>query len=337
MVTATSSACTGKRSKNVFFSPSECWSTFISIKWQMLRHWAMPFRASAKMISIHRRGICHLIWSFHLIPDQFGVGYWNGCLNWAAVLHTLSVWSYRLRIFSAFACTSWRFAIISNWWLIWFAWILKKFNPAEKSDENVWKCGSKYGKIFSKWLIFIPMWWSKSWVPREKLKFFKIKSCFFSFQHIWFGGNSKFNCDLFTFAREQCGIGVIDVYHGKCTLSVFNQEKFNEQFLFLFSFTISMLYLQSAADGIVTDVICVICALMWCTLFCYFGNLASDRLYSLGYASFSANWYDYPIKWQKFIVLMILRSQECAEFHGLGLISCTLEVLGKVRIFISVL
>lgn len=94
---------------------------------------------------------------------------------------------------------------------------------------------------------------------------------------------------------------------------------------------ISTLCLQSKTDGIVIDLVCINCALMWCSLFCYFGSMASYRLPSIGYAVYSANWYDCPLEWQKSIVLVILRSQELAHFNGLNLIDCSLEVLGQVK------
>lgn len=90
--------------------------------------------------------------------------------------------------------------------------------------------------------------------------------------------------------------------------------------------------MQSEFDTVVIaiDFICVICALIWCSLFCYFANMASDRLSSIGWAAYTADWHNYPVAWQKFIVLMILRSQKPVHFKGLNLINCTLEVFGKV-------
>lgn len=145
------------------------------------------------------------------------------------------------------------------------------------------------------------------------------------FQHIRFGGSGEFSCDFLSIAVQQCGIGLIVVHHGKCRCSPICCG----HFLFV---CFSIVCLQSGGDGIVIDVICVICALMWCSLFCYFGDVASDRLFSIGYASFSSNWYDFPIGWQKSIVLIILRSQQRVQFNGLNLINCTVEVLGKASI-----
>lgn len=98
-------------------------------------------------------------------------------------------------------------------------------------------------------------------------------------------------------------------------------------------FMVFFLDLQSECDVVETviRIIFVICALIWCTLFCYFGDMASDRLSSIGFAAYSANWYDYPVEWQKFFILMILRTRKPAYFDGLNLINCNLEVLGKVK------
>lgn len=85
----------------------------------------------------------------------------------------------------------------------------------------------------------------------------------------------------------------------------------------------------------VIDIICVICALIWCSLFCYFANMASNRLTSIGFAAYSANWYNYPVEWQKFIVLIISRSQDSNVFNGLNLINCTMETFGTVRKFLQ--
>lgn len=149
-------------------------------------------------------------------------------------------------------------------------------------------------------------------------------------QSVRFGTNGKHRRDIFASAAQQCGFGVIDVCHRKCK-STASEESFSVcstayVFTFLFNF-------QSEFDAVlfVIDIVVVICALTWCLLFCYFGDMASNRLSSIGYSAFSADWYNYPVKWQKFLVLMIKRSQRPANFKGLQLITCTLEVFGKVN------
>lgn len=91
-------------------------------------------------------------------------------------------------------------------------------------------------------------------------------------------------------------------------------------------------YFQSEFDAVVfvIDVMCVFCALMWCLLYCYFGNMASDRLSSIGNVVFATDWYNYPVNWQQIIVLITLRSRVPVYFKGLNVITCTLDVFGKV-------
>lgn len=83
----------------------------------------------------------------------------------------------------------------------------------------------------------------------------------------------------------------------------------------------------------VFDVICVICSLIWTSLFCYYGNYASDRVSSIAVTTYDVDWFNYPVKLQKFIILTILRSQIPVYFNGLNLIDCTIEVFGTVSIY----
>lgn len=78
------------------------------------------------------------------------------------------------------------------------------------------------------------------------------------------------------------------------------------------------------------NMIGTICTLIWASIFCYFANWASDRVEENGDTVYDLNWRDYPVDMQKYVVLMLARSQERIEFNGLGLAKCTLESFGKV-------
>lgn len=75
---------------------------------------------------------------------------------------------------------------------------------------------------------------------------------------------------------------------------------------------------------------CTVVALLWPWLMCYYATIATDRIESLGHNAYDSNWYDYPAKLRKHIVLIIVRSQEQVIFTGLNLMGCTLEVFGMV-------
>lgn len=80
------------------------------------------------------------------------------------------------------------------------------------------------------------------------------------------------------------------------------------------------------------NIICMICSLAWSYLLCKFATLATEYIASLGDFAYNSNWYDYPPQLQKYMVLVIARSQEPIYFSGFSLVRCTLEVFGKVWI-----
>lgn len=75
---------------------------------------------------------------------------------------------------------------------------------------------------------------------------------------------------------------------------------------------------------------CLTCALIWLTSFCYFANTVTDRIASIGDIAYDSNWIDYPLNLQKFITVIVTRSQRPVYFSGLNLVPCTMETYGKV-------
>lgn len=71
-------------------------------------------------------------------------------------------------------------------------------------------------------------------------------------------------------------------------------------------------------------------SLFWAWFFCYFANLATERVSIIGDTVYGLNWFNQPIDMQKYMILMILRSHERINFFGLGMIPCSLEAFGKV-------
>lgn len=71
-------------------------------------------------------------------------------------------------------------------------------------------------------------------------------------------------------------------------------------------------------------------SLFWPFLMCFFANRTTDEIANTGYTAFESDWYDYPVDVQKYLVLIIARSQKPAFFDGLYFIDCTLESFGNV-------
>lgn len=78
------------------------------------------------------------------------------------------------------------------------------------------------------------------------------------------------------------------------------------------------------------NIIAITCSMIWPWSFCYFANLATDRLLKIDNTIYGLNWFDYPVKMQKYVILMIAQAHEQIHFSGLGMIPCTLESFGKV-------
>lgn len=74
----------------------------------------------------------------------------------------------------------------------------------------------------------------------------------------------------------------------------------------------------------------VVCSLMWVSFFCHFGNSASDHVSDIGDIAYGLNWYEHPVEMQKYLILIIARSNECVEFSGFQLVACSMEMFGNV-------
>lgn len=79
------------------------------------------------------------------------------------------------------------------------------------------------------------------------------------------------------------------------------------------------------------DIIALCNAMLWPTFFCHFGNLTADHVTAIGQIAYNSNWFEHPVDMQKFMILIIARSHERAEFFGLHLITCSMETFGKVK------
>lgn len=77
-------------------------------------------------------------------------------------------------------------------------------------------------------------------------------------------------------------------------------------------------------------IFCVICSTSWPCLYCYYASQTVTRMACAGDFVYGSAWFNLPLNLQKYIIVIIARSQEELCFTGLGIIYCTLVVLGKV-------
>lgn len=65
--------------------------------------------------------------------------------------------------------------------------------------------------------------------------------------------------------------------------------------------------------------------------FCYLSTRMTEKLSALGDVGYNSLWYKYPDhSCQAFILKLIILTQRPRYFSGYGIVSCTLEVFGKV-------
>lgn len=81
--------------------------------------------------------------------------------------------------------------------------------------------------------------------------------------------------------------------------------------------------------------LCIMCSMSWPFIFCYYANITTDRISYISDSVYDLNWYDYPSKQQKYMILIINRSNKSIFFSGLNLVRCTLETFGKVSIYVK--
>lgn len=78
------------------------------------------------------------------------------------------------------------------------------------------------------------------------------------------------------------------------------------------------------------NIACFVCGLCWSTLFASFSNSVTSHISAIGFTIYNCSWLNYPAELQKYMILMIARSQKPAHLTGLKLFPCTLEMFGKV-------
>lgn len=67
-------------------------------------------------------------------------------------------------------------------------------------------------------------------------------------------------------------------------------------------------------------------------VFCYFAAHTTKRIASIGETTYNSSWCEYPPELQKYVSIIILRSQRPSHFTGLGVFRCNLKTFCKVRV-----
>lgn len=58
-------------------------------------------------------------------------------------------------------------------------------------------------------------------------------------------------------------------------------------------------------------------------IYCYFGTKITTKFLEYGEVAYFTKWYNYPVKYQKYFILLISEGQKDVSFSGFGLINCS--------------
>lgn len=99
-----------------------------------------------------------------------------------------------------------------------------------------------------------------------------------------------------------------------------------------------ILSIQYSADvlAFVFNLMCIVCSMIWPSYYCYFATIATEEILAVGDYTYNSKWYNYPVKLQKHVILIVARSHKRVHFSGLNLMYCTLEYFGKVKMSLKI-
>lgn len=76
----------------------------------------------------------------------------------------------------------------------------------------------------------------------------------------------------------------------------------------------------------------VFAPLTWLFVYCFTSNFVNHYLTSnINDEIYGSNWYIYPLNLQKYLILILARSQRELNFTGFGLFRCTVEMFGRLK------
>lgn len=100
----------------------------------------------------------------------------------------------------------------------------------------------------------------------------------------------------------------------------------------LVSYFFALLFSQLLHDlvNLSFQLIYMACSMFWPFLHCYYASSITEQIGETALTAYASNWFDLHTNLRKFVVLMMIRSQQTLNFTGLDIIYCTMETLGQV-------
>lgn len=81
----------------------------------------------------------------------------------------------------------------------------------------------------------------------------------------------------------------------------------------------------------IQSIVALIAGMLWSFVYCYFSTQMTIHTDQIRQMTYHAQWFNYPLRSQKKIILVLMRTQKSVKFTGCQLITATLETFLKVR------
>lgn len=66
--------------------------------------------------------------------------------------------------------------------------------------------------------------------------------------------------------------------------------------------------------------------------YCFSGSMATESLLKNADDAYDIEWYRQPVKYQKYVVILIMEAQRPLRFHGYKIAYCNCEIFLKVKL-----
>lgn len=102
--------------------------------------------------------------------------------------------------------------------------------------------------------------------------------------------------------------------------------------LFLALILFSVEQLDAIDFTVILNLECTLYIIIICYIYSYFSETITTNSFAIGEDPYNSLWYKMPMKQQKAVMLMIMRSQIEFRLTGVGMVDCSLETFLAVRI-----
>lgn len=88
--------------------------------------------------------------------------------------------------------------------------------------------------------------------------------------------------------------------------------------------------MSSIGIDIFVNIHCLYCGISFSLMICYHATAVTYAISTVGDEVHRSNWYTYPVKIRKYVVLIICHAQQTADFTSFKILDVKLQTFEKV-------